>query len=461
MKIQYRILLVFSVFTVCIVLFANVLEYYFVNQNTFEDFYKRLEIRAIVAARAKFEEENLSKTAYEDIRKQHLEKLPEENEVFVTVKAEGARLVADTVMFNEEFLSTAILRGQSRYRDGDNFYLAHLYTNPSSQPENHIVVLSAKNEFIGNYLNNLKRVILITLVLTLIVSIVIGVWVTNLILKPIRAITIGMKDITANKLHLRLEAKDGSDEISDLAGTFNDMLDRLEIAFESQKNFISNASHELNTPLTTIIGESEYTLAKQREVATYQESLTAILFQAERLKSITTSLLYIAQTGFGGDVEEFVDIRIDEAVFSAKNVVDSIIPDNHVYINLDLLPEDDNQLIIKGNQQLLETAFVNVISNGCKYSDNGKVNVIIAATDKNVVVIIEDFGIGIPKEEIAQVFDPFFRASNTRGIDGYGIGLPLSRNIIRLHDGELLVFSEVNKGTKIKIILPVFSERIQ
>lgn len=446
----------FSLFAVGIVLFANVLEYYSVNQNTFEDFYKRLEIRAIVAAKAKFEEDNLSKTAYADIRKQHLEKLPKEDEIFIHVVRKGGRLSADTVMYNDEFLKTAIQKGQARYRDGDQFHLAHLYTDSTdATPEYYIAVLSAKNEFIGDYLNNLKRVILLTISLTIVVSLVIGLWVTGLILKPIRSITAGMRDITANKLHLRLNAKDGSDEISDLAATFNDMLDRLEIAFESQKNFISNASHELNTPLTTIIGESEYTLIKERPVETYQQSLNVILFQAERLKSITASLLYIAQTGFDGEKQEFAEIRIDEVLFSAKSVVDSIISDNQVYINLDLLPEDDNQLIVNGNQQLLETALVNVISNGCKYSDNGKVNVTIAASNKNVVLIVEDYGIGIPPKEISQIFDPFFRASNTRGIDGYGIGLPLSRNIIRLHNGELLVFSEVNKGTKIKIILPI------
>lgn len=426
------------------------------NQNTFEDFYKRLEIRAIVAARAKFEENHLSKTAYADIRKQHLEKLSQENELFIPVHRIQGKLKADTVLFNVVFLDEAIQKGQSRYRENGIFYLAHLYVDSSGkEPSYYIVVLSAKNEFISEYLNNLKRVIVITLALTIVISLVIGLWVTNLILKPIRLITYGMRDITANKLHLRLDEKKGSDEIADLTATFNDMLDRLEIAFESQKNFISNASHELNTPLTTIIGESEYTLAKPRGEETYQDALKAILLQAERLKSITSSLLYIAQTGFDGEKQEFAPVRIDEVLFSAKKVVDSIIENNQVYINLELLPEDDDQLIINGNQQLLETALVNVISNGCKYSDNGKVNVTIAATNKNVVIIIEDFGIGIPEQEISQVFDPFFRASNTLGIDGYGIGLPLSRNIVRLHNGELLVFSEVNRGTKIKIILPI------
>lgn len=447
----------FTFLTIGIVLLANVLEYYFVNHNTFEDFYKRLEIRAIVAARAQFEEHELSKSAYEEIRRLHLEKLPQEHERFIPVRVQGNDRSVDTVIFNERFLEDAIATGQSRYRDGDLFYLAQLYRDEADYgAEPYIVVLSARNEFIGEYLNNLRRTIFITIGLTILLSIILGLWFTKLILRPIRAITHGMKDITANKLHLRLEPKGtGNDELTELTNTFNNMLNRLEIAFETQKNFISNASHELNTPLTTIIGESEYTLIKERDTEAYQQSMRVILFQAERLRNITTSLLHIAQTGFDGKKQVFGELRLDEIVYTAKETVDKIIPNNKVYINLELMPDDNDQLLIHGNQQLLETALVNVIINGCKYSDNDRVQVTIYATNKNCVVTVEDQGIGIPEGEVSQVFEPFFRASNTGKFDGYGIGLPLSRNIVRLHDGDLIVSSQENKGTKIKIILPI------
>ena len=119
------------------------------------------------------------------------------------------------------------------------------------------------------------------------------------------------------------------------------------------------------------------------------------------------------------------------------------------------MPEDQAKLIIKGNQQLLELALVNIVINGCKYSMNAPVPITIAATHAKVIIMIEDQGIGIPADEIAYIYEPFFRASNTLKFNGYGIGLPLSRNIIRMHNGTLDVSSKENEGTTIKITLPL------
>ena len=148
-------------------------------------------------------------------------------------------------------------------------------------------------------------------------------------------------------------------------------------------------------------------------------------------------------------------LRLDEVLYTVKETVDNIIPKNKVVIDLSLMPEDQQKLVVKGNQQLLELALVNIVINGCKYSMNKPVLVSLAATDTKLVITIEDNGVGIPKEEIAYIYEPFFRASNTGSFKGYGIGLPLSRNIVRLHNGELDVRSEENKGTTVKIKLPL------
>ncbi|MBP1652745.1 MAG: histidine kinase, partial [Bacteroidetes bacterium] len=217
------------------------------------------------------------------------------------------------------------------------------------------------------------------------------------------------------------------------------MLDRLETAFETQNNFVSNASHELGTPLTAIIGEAELALNKQRSDAEYRQSIQVILGEAERLEHITKSLLRLAQTGFGGKGQQRERIRVDELIFSVKDTIDQINPDNKVL----------------GDAQLLHLAFSNIVQNACKYSDNHPVSVALAATDTNIILLIQDQGIGIPASELPFIYDPFFRASNTSGYKGYGIGLPLSRNIIRLHGGNIIVNSQQGKGTEIRITLPV------
>jgi signal transduction histidine kinase len=233
------------------------------------------------------------------------------------------------------------------------------------------------------------------------------------------------------------------------------MLDRLETAFETQNNFISNASHELSTPLTTIIGETEVTLSKSRSDKEYVESLTTILSEAERLEKITKSLLFLAQTGFEGKTQKFDKVRVDQLLWDVKNTIDKINPKNKVQINTSLMPESPEQLKIKGNEQLLHLALTNLVSNACKYSNNKPVTVSIGASGDKVIIVIKDTGVGIPEAELKFIYDPFFRASNVTEYEGYGIGLPLARNIVRMHAGELVVFSKINEGTTVQVSFPI------
>lgn len=263
-----------------------------------------------------------------------------------------------------------------------------------------------------------------------------------------------VKSISSRNLHLRLNVEDNGDEINDLANTFNNMLDRLETAFETQNNFVSNASHELSTPLTAIIGEAELALNKERAADKYIYSLENILKEAGRLEHITKSLLHLAQTGFDGKKQQWEQIRTDELLFTVKHTVDKLHPGNQVEIDYSLFPEEEEKLQIPGNFQLLELAITNIIMNAVKYSDNASVSVALAATEKKNIIIVKDQGIGIPPEDLPYIFSPFFRASNTAKFKGYGIGLPLAMNIIRMHKGNIVVNSEVNHGTEIRVELP-------
>jgi signal transduction histidine kinase len=112
-------------------------------------------------------------------------------------------------------------------------------------------------------------------------------------------------------------------------------------------------------------------------------------------------------------------------------------------------------LQVNGNAALLQLAFGNILINACKYSDNQLVKVAIGATDTRIILAVQDAGIGIPPEDLPYIFDPFFRASNTRKFKGYGIGLPLTRNILRIHQGEIIVTSKQGEGTLIEMSLPL------
>lgn len=453
MSIRVKILILFTALTVFIILLIAGGAYFLANQYSFTDFYKRIEIRAIVAARAALIKDRDNSATYTEIRNEHLEKMPHEKEYFLKLDKEGhfSRPTSLTSL-PASFFEMVQLQGKANYRRGDIFYTGVEF---GTDPDRYIVIVSARNDFGSRYMADLKRVLTICLGTAGILVLAAGFFFSRYILQPVRVMTAQVKNIRAHNLHLRLDPPDSNDEMFELAQTFNNMLDRLETAFETQNNFVSNASHELGTPLTAIIGEAELALNKQRTETEYRQSIEVILGEAERLEHITKSLLRLAQTGFGGKGQTRERIRVDELIFSVKDTIDQINPNNKVEIDYSMLPEDEAKLFIMADAQLLHLAFSNIVQNACKYSDNRPVNVALAATDTNIVLLIQDQGIGIPESELPFIYDPFFRASNTSGYKGYGIGLPLSRNIIRLHGGNIIVNSQQGKGTEIRITLPV------
>ncbi|WP_228459208.1 sensor histidine kinase [Chryseobacterium carnipullorum] len=164
----------------------------------------------------------------------------------------------------------------------------------------------------------------------------------------------------------------------------------------------------------------------------------------------------IAETGFDGKIQKMDKVRIDQLLWDVIETLRKIDSRNNIYLDISMLPENPKKLKVYGNEQLLHLAVANIISNGCKYSNFQQVKVSLGATDTDVYIIIKDFGIGIPEVEMNKIYDPFFRASNTKNYEGYGIGLPLARNIVRMHRGELIVSSNENQGTTVQMRFPNF-----
>ncbi|RFM26119.1 sensor histidine kinase [Deminuibacter soli] len=449
MKIQIKITLLFTLLAVAIILLLSGAVYYFANRYSFRDFYKRLEIRAIIAAKANLDSDVNNVSLYNEIRKEHLERLPAEQEYIVALDS----LTKHSLQFPQQLYKQTLAEEKAFYRKGDLFYASLLY--PEKNPT-HMVVIAAKNEYSSQQLSNLRNILLTGLGVAIIAAASVGWLFSNEVLKPIRNISRQVNDINTHNLHLRLETDNRNrDEICALAETFNDMLNRLETSFDTQRNFVSNASHELRTPLTAIIGETELALAKSRDEAQYRAALGIILKEAERLNHITTSLLSLAQTGFNGQKLQLEPVRVDELLLSVQEAVHKIYP-NRLHIDYSLMPEDDTKLTTVGNHQLLNLAISNIVLNGCKYSGSGKpVMLALTATRENILIIVKDQGIGIPEKELRFIFDPFFRASNSLSFKGYGIGLPLTRNILRMHHGDIAVSSVENQGTIVQVTLPI------
>lgn len=453
MKTQLKIALFLIVTNIIIVLLFGGTIYYFSYNYSYTDFYKRLQTRATISAKYNFDKESIDAESYRSIRKEHLEKLNEEKEYLFQIENEtDLTKMAEKIMLPHSFLQSINKNKIATLQINDTFYTGISHT---SNQKNYIVIISAKNYYATHHLMFIRNIIIGAIILVTLITVYVSFFFSKHIFDPIKNITDKVKQISTDNIHLRIEERDNDNEISQLISTFNDLLNRLETAFETQKNFISNASHEFGTPLTYIMGETEVMLMKERTPEEYQQSLTSILSQAERLNQITQTLLYLAQTGYTNKKVNFEILRTDELLWQTKEMVDKLNPKNNIIIDFSLLPENPFKLKVMGNKQLLYLAFTNILTNACKYSNNKPVQVSIASTDDQVILLFKDQGIGIPESEIQFIYDPFFRATNTSHFEGYGIGLPLTRNIIKIHNGKLQVTSVLNQGTTVQIKLPL------
>lgn len=451
MKRQSKnILLLLVPFLIVIFLFS-IFIYNSVSNYSENYLFKLLEARAFKVAKEQLDNENgpITSSVYDlSISK----KLPHEKDFFIPIKNNNSFInESKKIGIPISFFKSVVTKGNAKFVDKRFLYKGIRY---ESNDESFIVITAAENYFKMNQAENLIQTLLFAIGAAFLLLLYIAFYYSKNIFKPITIITEKVKEISSENLYLRLKDNNSNDELNELAKTFNQMLDRIETSFETQNNFISNASHELRTPLTAIIGEADVTLSKPRKKEDYIESLNIILQEADKLDNKTKALLFLAQTGFNGKVQKFEKLRIDELLWDVKQNLENLNPKNKIFINMELLPENPAKLKANGNKQLLHLALSNIISNGCKYSNFNLVTISIGSSDDFIYVVIKDNGIGIPKNELKYIYDPFFRASNTKKYEGYGIGLPLSKNIIRMHDGKLLVNSIENEGTTVQITLP-------
>lgn len=250
----------------------------------------------------------------------------------------------------------------------------------------------------------------------------------------------------------RIQLKTSDAELNEIVLNFNKMLERLENASELQQQFIRSASHELRSPLTAILGELDIALNKQRTIVEYENILKRIAFEAGKLNEITNNLLIITQAAKIDEKIHFESIRLDELIEDTRDQALIFHPDASITIKYINLPKNQKELEINGVYALLKQAIMNIISNAVKYGDK-RVWIEVNYTAKHFVIEIIDEGRGIPENELPEIFLPFFRASNANDTKGHGMGLPLVKKIIELHNGKLALVKNNPKGIRAVITL--------
>jgi signal transduction histidine kinase len=290
---------------------------------------------------------------------------------------------------------------------------------------------------------------------SLILSYLTGLYFSGNALHPVTRVVEEVNQITHDNLSYRLKTqtdeKHNVDEIDELILTFNALLNRIERAFITQKRFVQNASHELKTPLTAIMAEVELALTRERTADEYQRTLSVVLQESERLANITQELLMLARLEEGSHKTEMGNVDISELLDRTLSAFSLHHPERPVEKTGRL-----QKAYVQGNAQLLQTAFLNILDNGYKYSSD-KILVQLERTGKEVTISIQDFGIGIPDAELTRIKSPLFRASNVSSISGAGLGLSLVDRIVAVHAGKFKIASVEKQGTTCTIQLPLVS----
>lgn len=306
-------------------------------------------------------------------------------------------------------------------------------------------------------LRKLFMIQIIALPFILLISIVGGWILSSYSLKPIDVIIQTADEITEKNLSRRLPEINTNDEVGHLTRTLNNMISRLEQSFTQIKKFAADASHELRTPLTILQGELEIALHSKKTPEEYEEVLISALEEVSRLSNVVESILELSRAETGQIAINLKMDNISKIVEEVAEDISIIAEQKQIQIDKQIEPN----IFVPIDSLRIHQALINLLDNATKYSRQGGVVWIKLYKDTDYAIItVEDNGIGIPKEDLNNIFDRMYRAKKNEksGIKGYGIGLSIVKWIVEAHQGTIEVESEVNKFTRFTIKLPINPE---
>ncbi|GAA0561108.1 HAMP domain-containing sensor histidine kinase [Chitinophaga japonensis] len=452
MKIKYKIALYYTLSaTVLLVSFAT-LAYYFSAKSRKAEYMERLEYRARSIANVIIEDDRvridllrkLDKTTFQDLYQETILVYdPNYDLLYSNLK--------DTAIRTHRSLLDYIKQNGIYSAEKDSDEVMGVYYTEGSMSV--IVIVSSLDKYGYQNLQNLRRILLLELLVAAVALVVIGYFFSRKMVAPIDQLVRQVNTINANNLQDTTVDIRGRDEIAQLGSNFNTMLQRLSNSFDLQKSFVSNASHELRTPLASIISQLQVTLSKERSRDDYAAVLSSVLEDAENLSDLTNGLLQLAQSELNEQRFSLYEVRIDELLLEMGNLI-KLKQSGKVEIQFEELPEQDTELTCMGNEVLLKILFLNLVDNACKFSADNTARVLIGFHSHYIQVQVKDNGMGIPPAEQEKIFEPFYRGQHAQQTRGHGLGLSICKKIVQLHKGHISLSSTPGKGTVFTVLLP-------
>ena len=455
MPVRLRITLLFSLLVFIILGLVCTGVYYFFYTARENNITQRLTNRAITTARLLSQREIFDQRLVQQI--DSLTTISLKNKSVQAYDYQNKKVYSysdlddDTITITQDVLNDARVRGSFFFNQEEKEVVAHHYTDNNAR----IVIVVAAQDIEGKEsLNSLLNILVLSFFIGNIFVLVTGYFFFYVFLMPVKKIAEDVAEISAQNLARRIDTGNTRDEWYHLSSTLNELLNRIQESFELQRRFISNASHELSTPLTSISSQLEVSLQRERDASSYRTVMQSIYQDVQHMSKLTQTLLEFAKASGDPGGLEINLIRIDEILLKLPAEIVKVSPLFSVKLQFDDLPEEEEKLFVFGNDTLLTTAIRNIVVNACKYSDDHHAVIGLAVEDHMINITVKDQGKGIPASELEHIFQPFYRVEESRAEGGFGLGLSLADRIIKLHKGRISVQSENGLGTIFIIQLP-------
>jgi signal transduction histidine kinase len=273
-------------------------------------------------------------------------------------------------------------------------------------------------------------------------------------LKPLDRVRREIQEITDKNLNKRLPEPVKDNELKALANSFNQMMDRIDGAYQRQKEFTGNASHELRTPIAKILAQLENVLHKTDIPDKVKDTLRSITDDASQLSEIVTSLLLLSEID-NRDGASFPLVRLDEIIFNSASRISKVNRDFKFYFEIENNGEDMIDLEIEADEILLQIAFTNLMRNAYLYSDNKSVRCVISQLDNEAQITITNSGPTPDVEDTSVLFNTFSRGNNTQDKAGSGIGLSIVKRILQYHNARVKYNIEAANINTIIVNIPM------
>jgi heavy metal sensor kinase len=299
-------------------------------------------------------------------------------------------------------------------------------------------------------LSHLARLTWFSALAATFLSLLLGQFLARRALNPVHAITGAARQISASRLSQRLRLPDTGDELSYLAASFDQMLDRIEAAYRRQREFAADASHELRTPLALIKGEASLSLRPRASSAEMRSALANIDAEADRLTRLVEGLLLLARLD-RGEVLRSDAVGVDEVAHDVAARLAPLARERGVDLEVDA----PDAAVVRGDETALARVVLNLVQNALEHTREGQIRVSVRASDRSATVEVSDSGCGIPAAHADRVFDRFYRVDASRSGGGAGLGLSLCRDVVEAHGGSIHLESQEGRGTVVTVTIPL------